>query len=81
VWRAPIWQADRFQPHALAEAVRARILARLSEERFADCSVQQTFWRVIDEVCYVASLRTCIGLRLGTGCVVIGVATPPVRLR
>jgi hypothetical protein len=58
VWRAPIRQADRVQPHALAEAVRTRILAWLSEERFADCSVQQTLWRVIDEVCYVASLRT-----------------------
>jgi putative transposase len=58
VWRAPIRQADRVQPHALAEAVRTRILAWLSEERFADCSVQQTLWRVIDEVCCVASLRT-----------------------
>jgi putative transposase len=58
VGRARIRQADRAQPQALAEAETAQILAWLSEERFADCSVQQTFWRVIDEGCYVASLRT-----------------------
>ena len=36
VRRAPIRQADRAQPHALAEAETAQILAWLSEERFAD---------------------------------------------
>jgi len=58
VRRDRIGQADRAQPHALAEAETAQILAWLSEERFADFLVQQTFWRVIDEGCYVASLRT-----------------------
>ena len=58
VGRDRIRQADRAQPYALAEAETAQILAWLSAERFADFSVQQTFWRLIDEGCYVASLRT-----------------------
>lgn len=55
---APIPQAQRHQPHALTGAERAQIVAWLGESRFADLSVQQVFWRVLDEHRYVASLRT-----------------------
>ena len=54
----PIRQADRFQPYALDEGERAQIVGWLSEERFADLSVQQVFFRILDEGCYVASLRS-----------------------
>lgn len=51
-------QAERVQPHALSEAETAQIVAWLGEERFANLSVQQVFWRVLDEGDYVASMRT-----------------------
>lgn len=51
-------QRDRPQPNALSEAERALIVGWLSEERFADLSVQQVFWRVVDEDHYVASMRS-----------------------
>jgi putative transposase len=35
-----------------------QILAWLGEERFGDLSVQQVFWRILDEGGYVASMRT-----------------------
>jgi putative transposase len=54
----PIGQADRVQPQALDAAEVAQIIAWLSEERFADLSVQQVFYRVFDEGHYVASQRT-----------------------
>lgn len=54
----PVPQADRVQPHALDEAETGQILAWLGEERFADLSVQQVFWRVWDEGHHVASQRT-----------------------
>jgi len=54
----PVGQADRVQPHALDRAETQQILDWLSEERFADLSVQQVFYRVFDEGCYVASQRT-----------------------
>lgn len=54
----PVPQADRVQPHALDEVETAQIVAWLSEERFADLSVQQVFWRVWDEGHHVASMRT-----------------------
>lgn len=55
---APVPQAQRYQPHALTGAERAQIVAWLGESRFADLSVQQVFWRVLDEHRYVGSLRT-----------------------
>ena len=55
---APVPQADRAQPHALSEAETSQIVGWLSEERFANLSVQQVFWRVFDEGHYVASMRT-----------------------
>lgn len=54
----PVAQADRVQPHALDRAETQQILDWLSEERFADLSVQQVFYRVFDEGRYVASQRT-----------------------
>jgi putative transposase len=55
---APRPQAERVQPHQLGEAEVGQIVGWLSEERFAHLSVQQVFWRVFDEGCYVASMRT-----------------------
>jgi putative transposase len=54
----PIPQAERAQPHALSAAEQGRIVGFLAEDRFADLSVAQVFWRVWDEGCYVASLRS-----------------------
>jgi hypothetical protein len=51
-------QKERVQPHALDAAETAQILGWLGEERFAHLSVQQVFWRVLDEGHYVASMRT-----------------------
>jgi putative transposase len=51
-------QAERVQPHRLSDAETGQILSWLSEERFEHLSVQQVFWRVLDEGCYVASMRT-----------------------
>ncbi len=42
----------------MSEAETAEVLAFLGEDRFADLSVQQVFWRVFDEGHYVASQRT-----------------------
>lgn len=39
-------------------AEECQIVAFLSQERFADLSVQQVFWRILDEGHYVASERT-----------------------
>jgi putative transposase len=55
---APVPQAQRVQPAALSQAETAEIVAFLAEDRFADLSVQQVFWRVFDEGRYVASQRT-----------------------
>jgi putative transposase len=55
---APVPQAERRQPAALTDAERDQIVAFLGEDRFADLSVQQVFYRVFDEGCYIASLRT-----------------------
>jgi putative transposase len=54
----PIPQRERWQPQALSLAEECQILAFLDQERFADLSVQQVFWRVFDEGHYVASQRT-----------------------
>jgi putative transposase len=54
----PIRQADRVQPSALTAVEEAQIVGYLGEERFADLSVQQVYYRVFDEGCYVASMRT-----------------------
>lgn len=51
-------QRDRRQPHALSAAEQDQIVAFLSEDRFANLSVQQVFYRVLDEGHYVASQRT-----------------------
>jgi putative transposase len=51
-------QKERVQPHALDAAETAQILGWLGEERFGHLSVQQVFWRVLDEGHYVASMRT-----------------------
>jgi putative transposase len=54
----PIPQADRIQRYALSAAEEAQIVGYLGEDRFADLSVQQVYYRVFDEGGYVASLRT-----------------------
>jgi putative transposase len=54
----PIPQRARVQPQALTEAEESQIVAFLAEDRFADLSVQQVFWRVFDEGHYVASARS-----------------------
>jgi putative transposase len=54
----PVPQAERVQPHALTEAETAQIVGWLGQDRFADLSVQQVFWRVLDEGHHVASLRS-----------------------
>ncbi len=54
----PIPQAERRQPNAMTDDEVAQILGWLGEDRFADLSVQQVFYRVLDEGHYVASLRS-----------------------
>jgi putative transposase len=46
------------QPHALTAAEEGLIVAYLGEDRFADLSVQQVYYRVFDDNQYVASMRT-----------------------
>jgi putative transposase len=54
----PVPQSERVQPQALSLAETVQIVSWLSEERFADLSVLQVFWRVFDEGHYVASQRS-----------------------
>lgn len=54
----PVPQRDRVQPTALADAEVAQIVGWLSAEQYAELSVGQVFWRVLDDGHYVASLRT-----------------------
>lgn len=51
-------QRDRVQPNALDPGERAQIVAWLSQEDYAQLSVQQVFWRVFDAGHFVASQRT-----------------------
>jgi putative transposase len=54
----PVPQADRVQPQTLTVAEVLQIVSWLGEERFAGLSVQQVFYRVLDEGQYIASLRS-----------------------
>ncbi|WP_255713779.1 IS3 family transposase [Subtercola endophyticus] len=53
--RAPVPQSDRFQPAALSVQERARIVAYLCDEEYADLSVTAVFYRLLDEGIYIAS--------------------------
>lgn len=48
-------QRERAQPAALTPQERAQIEAYLADEQFADLSVSQVFYRLLDEGIYVAS--------------------------
>jgi putative transposase len=54
----PVPQRDRVQPNALSPAETAEIIGWLSCEEYADLSVQQTRWRVLDAGHQVASERS-----------------------
>ena len=54
----PIPQRERHQPAALGAEERARILAYLADQEFANLSVSQVFYRLLDEGVYVASETT-----------------------
>ena len=54
----PVPQADRVQPQTLVLAEVLQIVSWLGEERFAGLSVQQVFYRVLDEGEYIASQRS-----------------------
>lgn len=51
----PIPQKDRVQPAALSRHERQRIEDYLADEDYADLSVSQVFYRLLDEGIYVAS--------------------------
>lgn len=51
----PIRHKDRTQPTALTEAERERIEEYLVDEEYADLSVSQTFYRVLDAGIFIAS--------------------------
>lgn len=51
----PIPQRDRDQPATLTHLERARIEAYLMDEDYADFSVSQVFYRLLDEGIYIAS--------------------------
>lgn len=54
----PVAQKDRFQPAALTNGERAQIRGYLADERWADLSVSQTVYRLLDDGVYIASLST-----------------------
>src|SRR5690606_35877608 len=51
----PVPQKERSQPAALTGAERARIESFLVDEDYADLSVSQVFYRLLDEGIYIAS--------------------------
>ena len=51
----PIPQKDRPQPAALSHEERNRIEKHLVDEQFADLSVSQTFYRLLDQGVFIAS--------------------------
>lgn len=51
----PLPQRDRHQPAALTSQERTQIESYLADEQFADLSVSQVFYRLLDEGIYVAS--------------------------
>ena len=55
---APIAHADRVQPAALSAGERARVLAVLHCERFADAALAQVWATLLDEGVYLASEAT-----------------------
>lgn len=55
---APTAHRDRRQPAALSEAERAAITAALSADENEDLSVQQTYWRSLDDGAVACSQRT-----------------------
>lgn len=52
---APIPQKDRYQPAGLTGQEKDRILGYLANEEYADLSVTQVFYRLLDEGTYIAS--------------------------
>lgn len=54
----PIPQKDRIQPAALSSQERQRIEGYLADEDYADLSVSQVFYRLLDDGIYVASEST-----------------------
>jgi putative transposase len=70
-WRsAPTVRAARppvVSPRALSEPERGAVLARLHEERFADCSPAHVYATLLDEGTYLASERTMYRLLAARG--------------
>lgn len=56
--KAPVPQADRFQPAALTPTERDTIVAVLERDEYADLSVCQTYWRALDAGLLAHSERT-----------------------
>jgi putative transposase len=54
----PIPQKERMQPAALTGEEQARIEGYLADEKFADFSVSQVFYRLLDEGVFIASLAS-----------------------
>jgi putative transposase len=70
-WRSPLTvRAARppvVSPRALSEPERGAVLARLHEERFADCSPAHVYATLLDEGTYLASERTMYRLLAARG--------------
>lgn len=54
----PIPHKQRSQPAALTESEQYDVIAALEDERYADCSVVQTYWRAFDAAAIDCSERT-----------------------
>lgn len=65
----PIPQSERAQPAALTQAEREQVVAALTDERYADLSVTQLFWRAVDEGRMPCSERTCYRIAAEEGLV------------
>jgi putative transposase len=70
-WRSEptvrVARARAVSPRALSEPERGAVLARLHEERFADCSPAHVYATLLDEGTYLASERTMYRLLAARG--------------
>lgn len=65
----PLPQSERPQPAALTRAEHEQVMAALTDDRYADLSVTQLFWRATDEGQMPCSPRTCYRIAAREGLV------------
>jgi transposase InsO family protein len=66
---APIAQVDRYQPAALSKAERHQVISVLTDNKYANHSVVQTYWRAFDEEKVSCSERTFYRIATAEGLV------------